>query len=166
MQVPNTYASACRQRRTTITTGVGVGVGSGVVSGCGSGVVGGGGQESASVINALSFTHSSIWLGPSPLSLYSLLSLHWLFRTQSPPYLLPPSHIIANSTINQAWTWMNSTPRLLARTLERVAQHKPLPPRRAQDRVIRPACWGLINSRPKPTPQWTQPSITRPSAAP
>eukprot|EP00955_Chlamydomonas_euryale_P001376 16157-Chlamydomonas_euryale.AAC.1 len=35
-------------------------------------------------------------------------------------------------------TWISSTPRLLGCTLERVAQHEPLPPRRAQDRVIRP----------------------------
>eukprot|EP00955_Chlamydomonas_euryale_P094249 364840-Chlamydomonas_euryale.AAC.16 len=33
---------------------------------------------------------------------------------------------------------MNSTPRLPGGTLERVAQHEPLPPRQAQDRVIRP----------------------------
>eukprot|EP00955_Chlamydomonas_euryale_P040314 351648-Chlamydomonas_euryale.AAC.3 len=36
--------------------------------------------------------------------------------------------IIAKGTINQAWTWINSTPRLPGRTVGRVAQHKPLPP--------------------------------------
>eukprot|EP00955_Chlamydomonas_euryale_P042225 352239-Chlamydomonas_euryale.AAC.2 len=41
---------------------------------------------------------------------------------------------------------MNSTPRLPVRALGRVAQHKPLLPRRAQGRVIRPACWGFSNS--------------------
>eukprot|EP00955_Chlamydomonas_euryale_P092106 364681-Chlamydomonas_euryale.AAC.19 len=33
------------------------------------------------------------------------------------------STIIAKSTINQAWIWMNSTPQLPGRTPERVAQH-------------------------------------------
>eukprot|EP00955_Chlamydomonas_euryale_P074637 362083-Chlamydomonas_euryale.AAC.4 len=50
--------------------------------------------------------------------------------------------VIVKSTVNQAWTWINSTPRLPGRTLGRVAQHEGLPPRRAQDRVIRPTCWG------------------------
>eukprot|EP00955_Chlamydomonas_euryale_P087339 364283-Chlamydomonas_euryale.AAC.17 len=45
--------------------------------------------------------------------------------------------------MNQAWAWMSSTPRLPGRTLGRVAQDWPLPPRREQDRVIRPTCWGL-----------------------
>eukprot|EP00955_Chlamydomonas_euryale_P053161 355384-Chlamydomonas_euryale.AAC.4 len=68
---------------------------------------------------------------------FTLTSSHWLFGRNTFQIFCHQITTIAKGTINQAWTWMNSTPRLPGRTVGRVAQHQALPPRQAQDRVIR-----------------------------
>jgi len=77
---------------------------------------------------------------------------------RSLPFLFPLSFLDANTSISSAAKSQSlqrepltchvskATAHLGCRcTLERVAQHKPLPTRRAQDRVVCPPCQGVLN---------------------